>query len=87
MGFNHIQAGDLESLSSLVGTDGVSTGESILDLHSRDESYHKGYRPDVVVWPKSTGDVAAILKLANERMIPVTPWGSGTSLEGNPLPV
>jgi D-lactate dehydrogenase (cytochrome) len=25
--------------------------------------------------------------MANERMIPVTPWGAGTSIEGNPLPM
>lgn len=87
MGFSRIEAEDLAFLKSLVGSDRVSTGESILDLHSRDESYHRGYRPDVVVWPKGTEEVAAILKYANERMIPVTPWGAGTSLEGNPLPV
>jgi D-lactate dehydrogenase (cytochrome) len=87
MGFSRIEAEDLAFLKSLVGSDRVSTGQSVLDLHSRDESYHGGYRPDVVVWPKKTEEVAAILKYANERMIPVTPWGAGTSLEGNPLPV
>ncbi|MFB0506028.1 MAG: FAD-binding oxidoreductase [Thermodesulfobacteriota bacterium] len=87
MGFSRIEAEDLTFLKSLVGSDRVSTGQSILDLHSRDESYHRGYRPDVVVWPKSTEEVVSILKYANERMIPVTPWGAGTSLEGNPLPV
>ena len=87
MGFNRVAAGDLAFLESLVGSDRVSTGQSILDLHSRDESYHKGYRPEVVIWPKCTEEVVAILRMANERMIPVTPWGAGTSLEGNPLAV
>jgi D-lactate dehydrogenase (cytochrome) len=87
MGFRRIETEDLAFLKSLVGPDRVSRGESVLDLHSRDESYHRGYRPDVVVWPKSTEEVVSILKHANERMIPVTPWGAGTSLEGNPLPV
>ena len=40
-----------------------------------------------MVWPKTTEEVSRILKMANERMIPVTPWGAGSSLEGNPLPV
>jgi D-lactate dehydrogenase (cytochrome) len=87
MGFRRIETEDLAFLKSLVGPDRASRGESVLDLHSRDESYHRGYRPDVVVWPKSTEEVVSILKHANERMIPVTPWGAGTSLEGNPLPV
>ena len=87
MDFNQVTEGDLEHLTSLLSTDRVSTGESVLDLHAQDESYHKGFRPEVVVWPKSTEDVVAILKMANERLIPVVPWGAGTSLEGNPLAV
>ncbi len=87
MGFNRVTAEDLAFLRSLVGSDRASTGPSILDLHGQDESYHKGHRPEVVVWPKSAEEIVAILKLANERMIPVTPWGGGTSLEGNPIPV
>jgi D-lactate dehydrogenase (cytochrome) len=65
----------------------MSTGESILGLHSRDESSHQGRKPDVVVWPLRTIEISQILKLAHEEKIPVTPWGAGTSLEGNPIPV
>jgi len=39
------------------------------------------------VWPRSTDEVAELLRFANEHLIPVTAWGAGTSLEGNPLPV
>lgn len=45
------------------------------------------YLPDVVVFPQSAQEVAAILKLANREKIPVTPRGGGTSLSGGPLPV
>jgi D-lactate dehydrogenase (cytochrome) len=78
---------ELESLKKIVGTERMSTGESILSLHSRDESSHPARKPDVVVWPLSTREISQILKLANEEKIPVTPWGAGTSLEGNPIPV
>ena len=44
-------------------------------------------QPDVVVWPESTDDVAAILTGANEHGVPVTPYAAGTSLEGNAVPV
>lgn len=87
MGLNRVTAEDIECLKSIVGSDRASTGRSNLDLHSHDESPHKAYRPDVVVWPKSTEEVVTILKMANERMIPVTPWGAGTGLEGNAIPV
>jgi len=43
--------------------------------------------PAAVVWPASTAEVSAILSYANQHRIPVTPWGAGTSLEGNPIPV
>lgn len=45
------------------------------------------YLPDVVVFPKTTEEVANIMKLANREKIPVTPRGGGTSLSGGPLPV
>jgi D-lactate dehydrogenase (cytochrome) len=87
MNFNRLTESDLTFLRGVVGAERVSTGSSELELHSVDETYHRGYLPDVVAWPKTTEEVSLILKMANERMIPVTPWGAGTSLEGNPLPV
>ena len=85
--FNPFTERDLAFLKELVGEERVSTGQSNLELHSVDETYHKGYLPDVVVWPKSKEEVSSILKMANEGRIPVTPWEAGTSTEGNPLPV
>ena len=78
---------DRDSLKAIVGERFVSTGESTLHLHSHDESYHAPFLPDVVVWPHSTAEVSRIVKYASERKIPITGWGMGTSLEGNPIPV
>jgi len=78
---------ELKFIQSLVGSERMSTGESVLDLHSKDESFHQRRKPDVVVWPLHTEEISQILKMANERRIPITPWGAGTSLEGNPIPV
>jgi D-lactate dehydrogenase (cytochrome) len=87
MSLNPVTEDDLKSLGSFLDADQVSTGEANLNLHSSDQAHHKGYLPDAVVWPNSTEEVSAILKMANERLIPVTPWGAGTSLEGNCCPV
>ena len=87
MSYNPLSQKDLSFLKKVVGEDRVSTGESNLEIHSHDESFHTGYMPEVVVWPQTTSEVSAIVAHANERRIPVTPWGVGTSLEGNPLPV
>ncbi len=85
--FNRITSKEIESIRSIVGPDRMSQGESVLDLHSKDESFHLRKQPELVVWPLSAEEISQILKLANEGRIPVTPWGAGTSLEGNPIPV
>jgi D-lactate dehydrogenase (cytochrome) len=64
----------------------VSAGDSDRDLHSSDISFHRPQRPDVVVYPVSTLEVSRVLALANERRVPVTPFGAGSSLEGHVIP-
>jgi D-lactate dehydrogenase (cytochrome) len=65
----------------------VSDGDSERDLHASDISFHRPVRPDVVVYATSTGDVSAVLALADGLGIPVTPFGAGSSLEGHVIPV
>ena len=77
----------LESIREIVGRERMSRGESVLDLHGKDESFHGRRKPDLVVWPLKAEEISRILWTANEKRIPVTPWGAGTSLEGNPIPV
>jgi D-lactate dehydrogenase (cytochrome) len=64
----------------------VSVGDSVLDGHAHDLSYHPPHRPDAVVYAESTAQVAALLAWANERRVPVTAYGAGTSLEGHVIP-
>jgi D-lactate dehydrogenase (cytochrome) len=64
----------------------VSTGESVLDHHSGDLSYHARHAPDVVVFPESTEEVARVLAWANDERVPVVPFGAGTSLEAHVIP-
>jgi D-lactate dehydrogenase (cytochrome) len=87
MEYGKVTDKELEFIRSIVGPERMSIGESILDLHSKDESFHQRRKPEVVVWPLSSAEISQILKMANEDRIPVTPWGAGTSLEGNPIPV
>ena len=75
--------------SSVVGElkeflgDRVSTAPAILDQHGRDESYHAGHRPDVVVFCETTEEVSRTVALCARDHIPVIPFGTGTSLEGH----
>jgi D-lactate dehydrogenase (cytochrome) len=65
----------------------VSTAPAHLDAAAGDESSLPPVRPDVVTWPETTDEVAAVVALAAEHRIPVTARGAGSSLEGNPIPV
>jgi D-lactate dehydrogenase (cytochrome) len=77
----------IDALSAFVTRDRFSTGQSNRELHIKDISPHKGRLPAGVIWPVTTEEVAAILTYTYNEGIPVTPWGAGTSTEGNPLPV
>jgi D-lactate dehydrogenase (cytochrome) len=84
---NRINNNDLEALRLMVGPERLSTGESVLNLHSVDQSRHRPSLPEAVIWPMNASEVAEILTYANRHLIPVTAWGAGSSLEGNPIPV
>jgi D-lactate dehydrogenase (cytochrome) len=77
----------INQISAIVGEDNYSTADAQRELHSKDQSMFPSALPDVVIWVETTKQVSDILKLANKHSIPVTPWGVGTSLEGNPIPV
>ncbi len=77
----------LVQLQKIVGMKYVSVEEEHRIFHSKDKSYYPASLPDIVVWPKNTKEVSAIMRLAHEHTIPVTPWGGGTSLMGNSIPV
>ncbi len=53
-------------------------------LYEFDGSVEKG-RPDVVVFPHTTEDVARIVKLANRFAVPIVGRGAGTGLSGGAL--
>ncbi|HOL17132.1 MAG TPA: FAD-binding oxidoreductase [Bacillota bacterium] len=43
--------------------------------------------PDLVVWPRSTEEVAAVLTLARKHGVPVTPYGEGSGALGGVIPL
>jgi len=77
----------IDALSAFVTPDRFSTGQSNRELHIKDISPHQGRLPAGIVWPLTTEETSAILTYTYAQDIPVTPWGAGTSTEGNPLPV
>lgn len=76
----------IDALSALV-SGRVSTNESVLDSHGRDESAFPPVRPSAVVMAHSTEEVSKVLAYCNAQKIPVVAFGVGSSLEGHVLPL
>jgi glycolate oxidase len=75
-----------QPLIEIVGEENFTDQLEELIPYSYDASINV-HRPDAVVWPESTEQVAAIVKLANEHKIPIVPRGAGTSLSGGVIPI
>lgn len=85
--FNLVSEEILAELTAVLGPDHISTSEADRQLHAQDMSQHAARLSEVVVWPGSSQQVADVLRIAYKNRVPVTPWGAGSSLEGNSIPL
>jgi len=60
-----------------------STSVSTRANYARGEDTYDPVLSKAVVFPETNEEVSKILKLCNDNKIPVVPFGTGTSLEGN----
>tara|TARA_B100001057_G_scaffold16764_1_gene15660 strand:- start:1091 stop:2464 length:1374 start_codon:yes stop_codon:yes gene_type:complete len=60
-----------------------STSVSTRSNYARGEDTYDPILSKAVVFPETNEEVSKILSLCNEHKIPVVPFGTGTSLEGN----
>jgi glycolate oxidase len=74
------------ALERVVGAGHVRDDAGTLTTFSTDATPLERGRPDVVVFPGSTDEVAGVLRIANERGVPVVPRGSGTNLSAGTVP-
>ncbi|GAN00743.1 D-lactate (cytochrome) dehydrogenase [Mucor ambiguus] len=71
-------------LRQVLPAEHVSVDEESLQDHGySSNSYHNEGAPNIVVFPKSTHEVAEIVKIANKFNLPIIPFSGGTSLEGH----
>ncbi len=77
----------LAELQKIVGKEEVLTTPEGLKAYSYDGTSMWQHEPEVVVFPTTSEQIAAILKLANQEKIPVTPRGGGTNVSGGSVPV
>ena len=63
--------------------DRISLSESTRANYARGEDTYDPILSQAVAFPESNEEVSKILKICNKYKIPVVPFGTGTSLEGN----
>ena len=72
------------ALSDLLG-ERFTMNRAVRQQHGSDESSYPCMPPDAVVWPESTDEVAAVMRLCARHATPVVAFGAGSSVEGHVL--
>lgn len=78
---------DIERLQAIVGNARCLTGDAVNPDYAHDELGGIAHFPDVVIRAKSTEEIAAVMRLAHARRIPVTVRGAGTGLVGGAVAI
>ncbi|MCQ4630694.1 FAD-binding protein [Shinella sp. CPCC 100929] len=78
------EAGIAEALARLADRFGprFQTGEAIRSQHAHTTTYIPAQLPDGVVFVETAEEVKAVVALCAELKVPVIPFGTGSSLEG-----
>lgn len=75
----------LDELSTVVTDPETRLSVSEEQLKKRSKctvSFYDGRAANILVFPGSTEEVSAIVKIAGRHRVPIIPYGGGTSLEG-----
>src|SRR3984893_3077739 len=75
----------LEAIEKVVGGRGYLLRPEDLKLYEYDGGVDKA-QPDLVVFPQSTEDVAALVRIANQQSLAIVGRGAGTGLSGGAIP-
>ncbi len=75
------------ALRGIVGHDFVATEEAELLVYECDAVAIHKTRPLAVIFPRTTAEVAAVVRLLHQERIPFGPRGAGTGLSSGALPV
>jgi D-lactate dehydrogenase (cytochrome) len=74
-------AAALAALGDMFGAR-FSAGRAVREQHCNTTTWLTGQPPDAVVFPRSTAEVQAVVRICASHGVPVIPFGAGTSLEG-----
>jgi len=71
-----------ERIERVVGPGNARDDAGVLLTYARDATPLQRGDPELIVFPGTTEEVAAVLRIADEARVPVIPRGAGTNLSG-----
>ena len=78
-----MSAENIETELKSIFKERYSTSKSTRTTYSRGEDTYDPVLSKAVIFPETNEEVSTVLKICNEKKVPVVPFGTGTSLEGN----
>lgn len=81
-----LTAAHIDAFRQIVGEAYVLLDEESRNDYGHDETEHLLFPPEVVLRPRTSEEISAVMKICNQHRIPVTPRGAGTGLSGGALP-
>jgi glycolate oxidase len=85
--YTPVSPAHIKAFEAICGEAFVLADTLTLQHYGHDETEDLVYLPEVVIKPRSAGEISEILKICNRDRIAVTPRGAGTGLSGAALPV
>src|SRR5690625_1257655 len=76
----------IEAFEQAIGKENVQHSNAARLSYAYDATANYHALPDLIVSPKNTTDVQAIVKLCQEYELPIVPRGSGTNLAAGTTP-
>ncbi len=75
----------LADFKRIVGEQFVFIDTESKNKYAHDETENLHFLPDIIIKPRTTEEISAVMKICNAHKIPVTPRGAGTGLTGGAL--
>ncbi|MDO4920384.1 MAG: FAD-binding oxidoreductase [Phascolarctobacterium sp.] len=87
--YNTVSEEFLEELRAAIGAEHVRTDAATLDTYKTDEEKDERcfHLPDVVIAPADAQEIAAVVKLCNKYLVPLTVRGGGTGITDGAIAV
>ncbi|QDP41392.1 glycolate oxidase subunit GlcD [Radiobacillus deserti] len=76
-----------QSFIEIVGLENVADSKASQLVYSFDATPQFQSMPDIILSPRNTKEISAIVKLCNKHRIPIVPRGSGTNLSAGTTPL